>query len=82
MAHLRRQLRKLGKRGAESIGRERIDRANRGEPIGGSMMSQIVFQGRVLDQMMSQVVQAGGETQRLISAGRAPAGTLDPFGGI
>ena len=72
----------LNQRGAESIGRERIDRANRGEPIGGGMISQIVFQGRVLDEMMSQVLQGGGPSSRIIGAGRPPAGTLDPYGGI
>lgn len=82
LATLRQDEAVLNQRGAESIGRERIERANRGEPMGGAMMSQIVFQGRVLDQMMSEVVQSGGKMQRLMSAGRAPAGTLDPFGGI
>ena len=71
----------LNQRGSEAVGRARVDAANRGEPIGGASINQIVFQGRVLDSMMSRTIASGGRTQRLIAKGRPPAGTLDPFGG-
>ena len=71
----------LNQRATQSIGGERIDRANRGEPLGPQGVTQIVFQGRVLDQMISETIEAGGRTQRILGRDRPPAGTLDPFGG-
>ena len=72
----------LNQRAAEAMGRQQIEAANRGQGMGGAMVSQIVFQGRVLDEMVSSVIRSGGQTSALMTAGRPPAGTLDPFGGI
>ena len=69
-------------RGAESLGRDNIEAANRGEPFGTPPIQQIVFQTRVLDQMMATTIETGGRTQRLLAADRPPASTADPFGGI
>ena len=69
-------------RGAESIGRDNIERANRGEPLGIAPIQQIVFQRRVIDQMVATTIEAGGRTQRLLAADRPPPSTADPFGGI
>jgi hypothetical protein len=73
----------LNQRGAEQIGRQAIDGANRGTMGGGGpRISQIVFNRRVLDTMVSSTVQAGGKTANLIGRGRAPTGTADPYGGV
>ena len=73
----------LNQRGAETIGRQAVEQANRG--VGGQagqgpQVIQVAFQRRVLDTMVSQTIAGGGETQRMLDAQRAPVGTLNPFG--
>ena len=81
LATLRRGEAVLNQRGQESIGRDAIERANRGLQAQGPAMTQIVFRQRVLDTMMAETIEQGGQTQALIADGRPPAGTLDPYGG-
>lgn len=69
-------------RGAEAIGRGRIARANAGLDLGGGGVTQIIFQRRVLDQMMSRTIQGGGKTMTILARGRLAPGVLDPFGGF
>ena len=74
----------MSQRGAEAVGRDNIDAANSGQAMAGGEggVNQIVFQRRVLDQMMSRTIKGGGATSRLIAKGRPPSGIVDPFGGV
>jgi hypothetical protein len=72
----------LNQRAAESLGRGTIEALNRGSLDGGSNVTQIVFEGRVLDAMVARVFESNGSAAAIVNRDRPPPGILDPFGGI
>lgn len=70
----------LNQRAVDNLGTEGVDALNEGSGSRGPTVQQIVFEGRVLDTMVSRVIDAGGRVSQRINAGRQPPGISLVYG--
>ena len=71
----------LNQRAVDNLGADGVDALNNGSGASSSTtVQQIVFEGRVLDTMVSRVIDAGGRVSQRINAGRQPPGISLVYG--
>lgn len=69
----------VNRRGMQSLGPAGLAALNGGDGVGGTMVVQQVWKGRVVDEVVTDVARSGGRLANEMRRGRPTAGSGNPY---